>query len=162
MRMLWVAAAWAAALATAGTGAGAQGAAQKKADTTKKAAPAMQHDMSKMGEAEAPSAWRQLDAFHEVMGSVWHPVAAGDVKAARGRAAELVAAARTWSASRGPVACDNPQARTKMTEMMEHLRSFADASKREASDDAIKATLKAAHDAFEAVAEPCMAAVKKP
>ena len=55
-------------------------------------------------------------------------------------------------------ACDTPKAREGFPLLIESLRSYADAAKREASNDAVEVTLKASHQAFEAIAMPCMMA----
>jgi hypothetical protein len=128
--------------------------------------PPMQHDMSKMGEQAKQSGeqttWKELDAFHNVMAAAWHPVMSGDLKPAREKAADLQVALATWRRSRGPAACQNETMRTSLADLASDLRSYADAVKREASDDAVRVTLKRVHDSFETVAEPCMAAAKKP
>ena len=142
----------------------------------------MQHDMSKMGGdstmkhemggmggmgggmgamgggMERKSGWNELDGFHALMMGAWHPVQQGDLKPARLAAPQLLAAALKWRSSKGPAACDTPKAREGFPLLIESLRSYADAAKREASNDAVEVTLKASHQAFEAIAMPCMMA----
>lgn len=131
----------------------------------------MQHDMSKMagdsgmkgmgggmGAMDMKSGWNELDGFHALMMGAWHPVQQGDLKPARTAAPQLLAAALKWRASKGPAACDTPKAREAFPQLIESLRSYADAAKRDASNDAIEVTLKASHQAFEAIAMPCMMA----
>lgn len=138
-----------------------------------KSAPA--HDMSKMaGPSAAPSkaampakdgSWPELDAFHKILADSWHPVESGDMKAARANAPALLDAALAWRKSRGPAKCDDASLRAGMTTMIEHARWYADAVKRDASDDAVKVTLKSTHEIFEQSAEKCMmgdAMMKKP
>lgn len=138
---------------TMAAGAGAQGAGQqpppKKADT------AAMKEMHAMG---AETGWVPLDAFHKLMEAAWHPVAQGDFKAARAKAPEVLAVALAWRKTKGPVACDTPAARESLARLVETARWYADAVKREASDDAVRVTLKTTHDHFEAIAEPCLAA----
>ena len=127
----------------------------------------MKHDMSAMkpGETMAGmgemSGWKELDAFHTVLMGAWHPVATGDLAPARAKAAELLTAALAWRSSKGPAKCDNAAARGSMASFIDDARSYADAAKRNASDDAIKVTLKRTHDGFETIAEPCMADMMK-
>lgn len=146
----------------------------KKAMTEKKAmgemkmpAGEMNHDMSamkpgeKMGGMGEMSGWKELDAFHQVLMGAWHPVATGDLAPARAKAAELLTDALAWRSSKGPAKCDNAAARAGMASFIDDARSYADAAKRNASDDAIKVTLKRTHDGFEKIAEPCMADMMK-
>jgi outer membrane murein-binding lipoprotein Lpp len=119
---------------------------------------------SQMQHAES-SGWKELDAFHTVLAANWHPAAQGDTKAARAGATKLLDAALAWRKSKGPKDCDNAKTREGMTQMITELRWHADAVKRESSDDAVKVTLKTAHDTFEGFAEACMhhgPAPKKP
>ena len=102
------------------------------------------------------SGWKELDAFHKVLGDAWHPIAKGDYAPARAKAEELLKAAEAWRKSKGPKSCDNEATRAGLTRMIDDARSYADAAKRAASDDAIKVTLKTTHDTFEGFAEPCM------
>jgi len=131
----------------------AQQAPPKKADST-----AMRQEMHAMG---AMTGWAPLDAFHKLMEEAWHPVAQGDLKAARARAPEVLTVALAWRKSKGPAACDTPAAREALTRLVESARWYADAVKREASDDAVTVTLKSTHDHFEAIAEPCLVAATK-
>ena len=124
----------------------------------------MKHDTSavKPGEMMGEmTGWKELDAFQKVLQDAWHPVATGDLAPARAKAAELLAAALAWRSSKGPAKCDNAAARGGMASFIDDARSYADAAKRNASDDAIKVTLKRTHDGFETIAEPCVANMMK-
>ena len=123
----------------------------------------MKHDMAGMqgGMKDEKSGWKELDAFHTVMAAAWHPVMAGDFKPARAKAVELAAALTVWQKSKGPAACENEATRAGLRELTSDIRSYNDAVKREASDDAVRATLKRVHDNFEKFAEPCMMAGMK-
>lgn len=100
--------------------------------------------------------WKELDAFHKVLADAWHPIAKGDYKPARAKAAELVKAAVAWRQSKGPKSCDNEATRAGLATMIEQARWYEDAVTRGASDDAVKVTLKTTHDTFEGFAEACM------
>ena len=125
----------------------------------------MKHDMAGMGgmgggmgAMQMKSGWNELDGFHALVMGAWHPVQQGDLRPARQEAPQLLAAALKWRSSKGPAACDTPNAREGFPLLIESLRSYADAAKREASNDAVEVTLKASHQAFEAIAMPCMMA----
>ncbi len=123
----------------------------------------MKHDMAGMqgGMKEEKSGWKELDAFHTVMAAAWHPVMAGDFKPARAKAVEIATAHTAWQKSKGPAACDNDAARTGLRTLTADIASYNDAVKREASDDAVRVTLKRVHDTFESVAQGCMMAGMK-
>lgn len=111
---------------------------------------------AQMDHGSEMSGWKELDAFHKVLAASWHPAGSGDTKPARAQAQALLDAARAWQKSKGPAACENQKTRDGLKEMITALNWHADAVKREASDDALKVTLKRAHDTFESFAESCM------
>ncbi len=123
----------------------------------------MKHDMAGMqgGMKEEKSGWKELDGFHTVMAAAWHPVMAGDFKPARAMAVEIATAHTAWLKSKGPAACDNEAARTGLRTLSADIASYNDAVKREASDDAVRVTLKRVHDTFESFAKECMMAGMK-
>lgn len=131
----------------------------KKADSA-----AMMHDMKGMSHEaghDETSGWKQLDAFHKLLQDTWHPAQNGDLKPARAKAAEFVAGAETWAKSKGPAKCDNEMARKAIPGVVSDAKAFGNAVAGSASDDAVKAALKKAHDAFEMVAMPCMMGATK-
>lgn len=133
------------------------------------AKPAMQHDMSKMtmdtgmkhdmaamrGFATT-SGWKEFDAFHTLMMSMSTPAQAGDLKPARDKAAELVAVATMWAASKGPITCDNTQARRFIPGVVRLAKALAKMVGDQGSDDHLKSALQATHMEFEKVAVPCL------
>lgn len=124
----------------------------------------MKHDAKGMeheGEHGEKSGWTELDAFHKLLQDTWHPAQKGDLRPARDKAAAFVAGAEAWARSKGPATCDNEAARKAIPGVVADANAYADAAKAGASDDAVKASLKKAHDGFEKVAMPCMMSAMK-
>jgi hypothetical protein len=46
--------------------------------------------------------WKEMNAFHRVLGATWHPASKNDLVPLRVRAKELKAAADAWAASKAP------------------------------------------------------------
>jgi hypothetical protein len=121
------------------------------APTKAPAAPAM----SGMQHAPAAATGREGDDFHTALMAAWHPVANGDLKVARSSAQSLLDKAIAWR--RAGDKCKAPNRADMMNTLVRDLRDYADAAKREASDDAVTVTLRTAHDSFEAIEKACMA-----
>jgi len=148
--------------------------AEKKAT----ARPAMQHDMSTMshdtgmkhdmagmgqgqGMGEMKSGWKELDAFHTLLMSVWHPALKDSLTMARTLAPTLATSAAAWEKSKGPAACDNAAARKALPGIVADAKTYATVAATKANDAAVKAALKKVHDGFETVGKPCMQAAMK-
>lgn len=123
----------------------------------------MKHDMAAMGQGMGAmkSGWGELDAFHTLLMSVWHPAQKDSLAMARSLAPTLVASAEAWAKSKGPAACDNAAARKALPGIVTDARTYANVASTKANDAAVKAALKKVHDGFETVGRPCMQAAMK-
>ncbi len=155
----------------------AQGKPAPKAATTK---PAMQHDMSAMGAdtgmkhdmsamgqgkgmrmGDMKSGWTELDAFHSLLMSVWHPAMKDSLAMARTLAPQVVASAEAWVKSKGPASCDNAATRKTLPAIVADAQAYAKVVASKANDAAVKAALKKVHDGFETAGRPCVQAAMK-
>lgn len=125
----------------------------------------MKHDMAGMGQGagmgDMKSGWKELDAFHTLLMSVWHPALKDSLTMARTLAPTLAASATAWEKSKGPTACDNAAARKALPGIVGDAKAYANAAATKANDAALKAALKKVHDGFETVGKPCMQAAMK-
>lgn len=145
----------------------------KPAEGKAMAAPAMKHDMSKMGADTGmkhdmaammgvKTGWTEFDALHTLVMSVWMAADKGDLKPGREKSAEISKAADAWLASKGPASCDNAAARKAMPAAVAGLKTIEALAKRKGGDAELKAAITKAHDSFRPVAQPCvMAAMGK-
>jgi hypothetical protein len=125
----------------------------------------MKHDMAGMGQGQGmgdmKSGWKELDAFHTLLMSVWHPALKDSLTMARTLAPTLAASAEAWAKSKGPAACDNAAARKALPGIVTDAKAYANVAATKANDAAVKAALKKVHDGFETVGKPCMQAAMK-
>ena len=123
----------------------------------------MKHDMAAMGQGMGAmkSGWGELDAFHTLLMSVWHPAQKDSLAMARSLAPTLVASAEAWARSKGPAACDNVAARKALPGIVTDAKTYANVAATKANDAAVKAALKKVHDGFETVGKPCMQAAMR-
>ncbi|MBW7934447.1 MAG: hypothetical protein H3C62_12760, partial [Gemmatimonadaceae bacterium] len=131
------------------------------------AKPAREHDHNAMmlgkgqGMGEMKSGWVELDAFHALLMSTWHPAMKDSLTMARTLAPQVVGAAEKWAASKGPASCDNAAARKALPGIVTDAKAYAQVAASKANDAAVKAALKKVHDGFETVGRPCVQAAMK-
>jgi len=110
------------------------------------------------GMGDMKSGWKELDAFHALLMSTWHPAMKDSLTMARALAPQVVAAAETWATSKGPATCDNAAARKALPGIVADAKAYAGVASSQAADAAVKAALKKVHDGFEVVGKPCVQA----
>ena len=102
------------------------------------------------------SGWAELDAFHMVMMSTWHPAKEqNDLAPIRARAADMVAAAEAWEKSTPPEKCANAETKTTVAKVAADSRALAGLVERDGTDEEVKAALSTLHDTFEGVEHGC-------
>ena len=125
-------------------------------DTTK-----VRPDSTKMGmmEEHMMSPWKEMNAFHQVMGATWHPASQkSDLAPLRARAKDLQAAADVWAASNPPTmpaSCASEPVRAAATRVAVESKALLAMVESGAEDSRLKAALKGVHDAFEIAEKGC-------
>jgi len=126
---------------------------------------AMKHDVAGMGggmmQGGMKTGWGELDAYHALLMSMWHPAQKDSLTMARSLAGALVATGEAWEKSKGPAACDNAAARKVLPSVISDTKSFATLAANKAKDADVKGALKKVHDGFEKIMMPCMQAKMK-
>ena len=117
------------------------------------AAPVSAQDHS--AEHHGKSAWKELDAFHTLLAASWHPAAKDDFKPIRAKADSLAAAARSWSESKAPTACETKEIKDAIASVMTGSAKVAELVRGSATDADIKAALHDVHERFEVVEKGC-------
>ena len=121
-----------------------------KPDTSMKAGSMDDHMMSP---------WKEMNAFHRVMGATWHPASQkNDLTPLRTRARELFAAAETWAGSKPPAmpaSCGSEPVRGAVAKVMTETKALLALLDGGADDSRLKAALKTVHDSFEVAEKGC-------
>ena len=117
------------------------------ATTTSSLAAAQEHHGS--------SGWKELDAFHTLMAATWHPAKSGDLAPIRAKADSLSIAAKRWSESPVPKACDTAPVRAAIADVAKGSAGVAALVARKAPDAEIRAALHDVHERFEVVEHGC-------
>ncbi len=120
-----------------------------QAQSAEKAKPQEEHHMMSSG-------WKEMDAFHKLLAATYHPVErSGDLKPLRKSANDLSAAARSWTATTPPKACNTESVRTSVSVISTDVLALANQVLAEASDAELKTAITAIHDKFESVEKAC-------
>jgi hypothetical protein len=102
------------------------------------------------------SAWKEMDAFHKLLGAAYHPVEkSGDLKPLRATASELSAAARAWTGSTPPAACNTEAVKVDVANISTDALAIANQVLANANDAELKAAITALHTKFEKVEKAC-------
>jgi hypothetical protein len=124
------------------------GAAASKPDSAK---PAMADHM--MGP------WKEMNAFHRVMGATWHPASSkNDLAPLKARAKELVTMAEAWAGSTPPAtpaSCATAEVRNAVAKVAREAKALAALLDAKADDEKLKEALKGVHDSFEVAEHAC-------
>lgn len=132
-----------------------------KPDSSKQEKPAMKHDMAGMkhdmeGMNHMSSGWKEMDAFHAVLGGTFHPAAdKGDFAPLKANAQVLADKAKTWLASTAPASCAKPEQKQTITTIATLTSELAKKVKGDTPDADLKAAITAIHDNFEKVETAC-------
>jgi hypothetical protein len=126
----------------------AQGAAAAKPDSAR---PSMDDHM--MGP------WKEMNAFHRVMGATWHPASSkNDLAPLKARAKDLATSAETWAASKPPTtpaSCGSAEVLAAVTKVAREAKALVTLVDAGADDAKLKAALKGVHDTFELAGHSC-------
>lgn len=102
------------------------------------------------------TAWKEMDAFHALLGATFHPaLEKKDLKPLRAKADSLSAAARTWAASTPPKACAAADIRTTVGELSTDALAIGNQVLQQASDADLMKSITALHTKFEVVEKKC-------
>lgn len=103
-----------------------------------------------------PTAWKEMDAFHALLGATFHPAQGKkDLKPLRAKADSLSAAARSWAASTPPKACAATDIRTTVGELSTDALAIGNQVLQQATDADLMKSITALHTKFEVVEKKC-------
>jgi hypothetical protein len=134
-----------------------QGSKQGAQQGAKQGEHAMQGGKGAMGAGDGhkESGWTELDAFHAVMASAWHPARNDSLAPTRATAAQLVASAKTLAAATAPSACKTPEIASAIAKLVAETETVASQVASNADDTTLKAAIKSVHDTFEVAEKGC-------
>jgi hypothetical protein len=110
------------------------------------------------GAGHAMSGWKELDTFHMMMMTTWHPAKdSADMKPMRQHADSMLVLAKALLASKGPARCEVAMVRDAIVKVEKGTAGLVAMVRRNAADTELKAALAAVHEDFEHTEHGCPA-----
>lgn len=109
----------------------------------------------KTAHAQDKPKWKELDAFHEVMSTTFHPAEEGKLEPIRTRSAEMLEKATAWKKSIAPEGYDQNAVKKQLRSLVKGAKEINQLVKENAADNVIKEKLSALHDVFHEIVEKC-------
>lgn len=110
----------------------------------------------------APTGWKALDAYHEILRDTWHPAKEKqDLAPIRAKAGDLAKAATALAASTPLAACSAPKLTSIVAVLPSKTQAVADLVAKNADDATLMAAFKALHRQFEPLEKGCAKRVAK-
>ena len=106
-------------------------------------------------QAQEKPKWKELDAFHEVMSTTFHPSEEGKLEPIRARSAEMLEKATAWKNSTAPEGYDQNAVKKQLRNLVKGAKEINKLVKENAADSVIKEKLAALHDVFHEIVEKC-------
>jgi len=132
------------------------GALQAQTATADKAKHDQHQAQGAMKDHMMSSGWKEMDAFHKLLGAAYHPAEkSSDFKPLRASANDLSAAARAWTGSTPPAACNTEAVKVAVAKISTDALAIANQVLASASDADLKPAIAALHEDFEKVEKSC-------
>jgi hypothetical protein len=105
--------------------------------------------------AQDKAQWKEMDEFHTVMATTFHPAEEGNLQPIRTRSQEMVNKATAWKNSAVPAGYDATATAAALKKLVKGTREIDKMVKAKATDQALVAKLTELHDVFHEIMEKC-------
>jgi hypothetical protein len=99
--------------------------------------------------------WKEMDAFHTVMGETFHPSEEGKLEPVRKRSGELVEKAVAWFKSEAPDGFNKSAIKSTLKKLVKEAKALDKRVRANAPDEVIKEKLGSLHHLFHTIEENC-------
>ncbi len=99
--------------------------------------------------------WKESQTFHTVMSKTFHPSEEGNLQPVKDNAANLLANAKLWQASKIPAAFNQTETKKVLVNLVSKCDEIIIAVKSKKSDDDLKKLISEAHEIFHQIEEKC-------
>jgi len=105
--------------------------------------------------AQDKAQWKEMDEFHTVMATTFHPAEEGNLQPIRTRSQEMVNKATAWKNSAIPAGYDKTATTAALKKLAKGTREIDKMVKANATDKELVAKLTQLHDVFHEIMEKC-------
>lgn len=106
-------------------------------------------------QAQEKAKWKEMDDFHSVMGSTFHPAEEGNLQPIKTRSQEMVDKATAWKNSDAPDGYNKKAVKPILKKLVNGAKEIDKMVKANASDKELVAKLTGLHDIFHEIMEKC-------
>jgi hypothetical protein len=103
----------------------------------------------------AQKKWKELDEFHAVMSSTFHPAEEGKMEPIKTKSQEMLDKAIAWKKSTAPEGFDQKAVKKNLKDLVKGATELNKLVKSNAPDASIKEKLSSLHDVFHQIVEKC-------
>jgi hypothetical protein len=105
--------------------------------------------------SQTKAKWKEMEDFHTVMGSTFHPAEEGKLEPTRTRSKEMVDKAVAWEKSTAPEGYDKKAVSATLKKLVTGTKELDKMVKAKATDQALVTKLSSLHDVFHEIMEKC-------
>lgn len=105
--------------------------------------------------AQEKAVWKEMETFHSVMSTTFHPAEEGKFEPIRTRSGEMVEKAIAWKNSTAPEGFNQEAVQKILVKLVKGAKKVDKLVKKSASDADLKAQLTELHGVFHEIAEKC-------
>ncbi len=105
--------------------------------------------------AQTKAKWAEMETFHGVMGTTFHPVEEGNFEPIRKRSQELLDKAIAWQNSTAPEGYDQAAVKKTLKKLVKGAKEVHKLVQKNAAESEIKEELTELHDVFHEIMEKC-------
>lgn len=105
--------------------------------------------------AQEKAKWKEMENFHVVMSTTFHPAEEGKFEPIRTRSGEMVEKAIAWKNSTAPEGYNQEAVQKILVKLVKGAKKVNNLVQKSASDADLKEQLTALHDIFHEIAEKC-------
>ena len=109
----------------------------------------------KPAQAQQKEKWKEMENFHGVMSTTFHPAEEGKFEPIRTRSAEMVEKAVAWKNSTAPGGYNQEAVQKILVKLVKGAKKVNNLVKKSASDADLKEQLTELHEIFHEITEKC-------
>ena len=92
--------------------------------------------------------WKEMESFHEQVGTILHPVETGNLRPVKEKSGELLSGSEHWQASVIPADCNYPAIKTDLDDLVKICRELNEAVRLKRGNAEIKKRAIQLHNKF--------------
>ncbi len=105
--------------------------------------------------AQEKSDWKEMNNFHTLMSTSFHPSEEGNLKPVKAKSDSLLIAAKMWKSSKVPAGYKPKETSETLSKLIKQLAELNTAVKAGKDDATLKGMIKDAHEIFHDIVEKC-------